>query len=351
MTPENPAVRSPWSVARRLLLCLLPVLAYSLLFGTLFQLDFPLIRFVRTLRISWLEKLGDLGNQLGDGLTLVLVSCALLVGGWLWGHAPTRQAGFQSLIAHGLAGLFTQILKRTLGRPRPRWTHADGWHLEEVGPSLVSGLDAFPSGHAAASCAVAVILARHYPRAAWLWYLVAGWVVASRIIKGSHFPSDVLGGMLVGFLAGDLVVGPWWDWRRAAGSAGLRLLPWACAFTGLLWIVVHDRGHGAFAMASIWVGLAVMIAGEGIRVAGLVTGGTNEHLLQAGAVVALGGVALTTGSVLVTAVMLVAMGTGWLKGNLAMTNGSWRQEGLLVGGLLAAVGVLHQLQGLVPLMN
>ena len=125
--------------------------------------------------------------------------CGLLAIGLLTKRTRFRRAGLESLIAHAAAALTTQALKHLIGRPRPRMTHGGGF---QFGPSWDAGLDSFPSGHAAASFAVAAVLARRFPRAGWFLYGVASFVALSRVMRGSHFPTDVLAGVgLFGVMA------------------------------------------------------------------------------------------------------------------------------------------------------
>src|SRR6476660_2085161 len=97
----------------------------GIIFWGLFQIDLPFARFLRSLHISWLEQIGDLGTRLGSGAALVAVSGGLLLSGWLWKQATVQIAGFKSLLAHGLAAIAVQALKHGIGRPRPRLMHAD----------------------------------------------------------------------------------------------------------------------------------------------------------------------------------------------------------------------------------
>jgi undecaprenyl-diphosphatase len=94
------------------------------------------------------------------------------------------------------ATLLDDLLKHLIGRTRPNFhplAHAPG--------------SAFPSGHATAAAAfygaLAYILTRgRSPRAAGLIWIGAAAVIlavaASRVYLGVHWPTDVIGGVLVG---------------------------------------------------------------------------------------------------------------------------------------------------------
>ena len=74
----------------------------------------------------------------------------------------------------------------------------------------------FPSGHTAASFASAVVLFRTLPKKYGIPLLILAFLIGfSRMYVGVHYPSDVLGGLLVGSLTGLVVY--WAGTRRAKG--------------------------------------------------------------------------------------------------------------------------------------
>ncbi len=75
----------------------------------------------------------------------------------------------------------------------------------------VPGDHSFPSGHTATSFAAALVLARAFPRRAWLFYALAAAIGFSRIYVGVHYPIDVFGGALLGLLVATALL------RLAAG--------------------------------------------------------------------------------------------------------------------------------------
>lgn len=102
-------------------------------------------------------------------------------------------------------GIAINLLKRSIGRARPVYLESlgsDAFHPFAYMNSFAS----FPSGHAATSASVAVILIVFFPKQRWLWICLAILAAASRIIIREHYPSDVLAGLAFGAGASWLVL-------------------------------------------------------------------------------------------------------------------------------------------------
>jgi undecaprenyl-diphosphatase len=146
-------------------------------------------------------------THLGDAPVLVLVVAGLLLleglsGGGGSGARWDSTAGWTppsrtAALALGLAFLASQLLKRWISRPRPS--------LPVGLQSLVEPPDrfSFPSGHAAASLAVGLVLAMALAPGAGGWVggcvLVGALLVGvSRCYLGVHYPGDVVAGWALG---------------------------------------------------------------------------------------------------------------------------------------------------------
>lgn len=127
-------------------------------------------------------------------------------GGWLWivvgvgllFFKKTRVVGFTLLIALLINMFITNLtLKDLFARPRP-YTAS-----EKVIP-LIEKLSSysFPSGHTSVSFSGALVLYRMMPKKVGVPALIlAAMIGFSRLYVGVHYPTDVLGGVIVGIIA------------------------------------------------------------------------------------------------------------------------------------------------------
>jgi undecaprenyl-diphosphatase len=129
-------------------------------------------------------------------LFIVLLAGLFLATGKLRSRSARHgvvAAGFSALLALGVA----QILNHLWERPRPYVAHPGDAHLFIPASHDTS----FPSDHATAAFAIAVAIALRSRRAGWVALALATLVAVSRVVVGTHYPSDVLAGAAIGTLS------------------------------------------------------------------------------------------------------------------------------------------------------
>ena len=92
-----------------------------------------------------------------------------------------------------------RILKEYFMRVRPCNALSD-----VITPVGCAGAYSFPSNHALNNFAAAIFLMRLFPNYKWIFLMVAILISISRIYLGVHYPSDVIGGALIGAAFGYL---------------------------------------------------------------------------------------------------------------------------------------------------
>jgi membrane-associated phospholipid phosphatase len=156
---------------------------------------------VHTLSPSWKMHPLDLFigalNPIGYGVTLLMVTMALCALGWCAKRPRLCEAACFASWTFVIAGVFEFSLKHLVGRPRP---DSAAMSMLPIGPSLTTGFDSFPSGHATSVFAVACAFAYFYPRLRWPLYLLAICISLGRLYLDRHYVSDILGGALIGIV-------------------------------------------------------------------------------------------------------------------------------------------------------
>lgn len=127
-----------------------------------------------------------------------------VTGIWSYGYFNKDKVmmrnGYKSAITIGFAALTSLGLKYLVNRERPFKAYPDEVTQRDFGIGPFS----FPSGHTTSAFATATALSLSCQK----WYVTApsfiyaGFVGYSRMRLGVHYPSDVLGGMLIGIGSG-----------------------------------------------------------------------------------------------------------------------------------------------------
>lgn len=142
-----------------------------------------------------------LASEAGSWKSLLALSAGTMAWGMAAGDRRLAAAGQHMLLSGILASIVKTSLKRTVHRTRPNVLmdegfYARGWPGTSVGP-----WQSFPSGHSAMSAAVACAVVRAYPKMKGPAYGTAAGIIAVQVMRGAHFPADVLTGAMIGVAA------------------------------------------------------------------------------------------------------------------------------------------------------
>jgi undecaprenyl-diphosphatase len=142
--------------------------------------------------------------QWGQSVATPLVSMVI----W-WLDPPRRKAAWLLLAAVLTASITCFLLKRLLGRVRPNRENAGKF----LGPTLkhANYRESFPSSHSACAIACSVYIAALYPPIAWIMWMLGLTTAGLRYVLDAHWPSDVLGGIAIGYASAHL-------WLKIAGA-------------------------------------------------------------------------------------------------------------------------------------
>lgn len=110
--------------------------------------------------------------------------------------SPLRAAGRVPLTTLVVSHVLVQLLKRTIGRPRPSTRLPITVLLRD--PDRFS----FPSGHAAAAMSIAWGYGLAFPHLAAPLAAMAVFVGLTRVCLGAHYPGDVVAGQALALLSG-----------------------------------------------------------------------------------------------------------------------------------------------------
>lgn len=140
-------------------------------------------------------------SEVGSWQSLLALSVGTLAWGTITHDRRLAEAGRHMLRAGLLASLVKTSLKRTVHRTRPNVLMDEGIYARGRPGTNVGPWQSFPSGHSALSAAVACATARAYPEIKGPAYAAAAGVTTAQVVRGAHFPADVLMGALIGIAA------------------------------------------------------------------------------------------------------------------------------------------------------
>ena len=160
-------------------------------------MEIEILNLIQHLRTPFLDEVMRFVTSLGNfSIAWVMLALVLIL------IPKTRKIGLVVMVAVILDSILCNvILKNIFVRPRPCDVNT-AINLLIPRPSGYS----FPSGHSSNGFAGAVTIFCYYRRAGLLSLLMAALIAFSRLYFFVHYPTDILGGILLGTLDALLAV-------------------------------------------------------------------------------------------------------------------------------------------------
>lgn len=163
---------------------------------SLFEWDKHILEWINHNRVGALDRLLIFVTNTAY-LTAALITIAVIAFALLRKNRALKIKGLQLFCAFVLNSAIINILKYTINRQRP-------FKADKLIVKLSSGgSPSFPSGHTADAFLIAFSLTLLFPKQKWWLLFVWLWgilVAYTRLALGVHYPSDVLGSILIGGL-------------------------------------------------------------------------------------------------------------------------------------------------------
>ncbi|MBF0329230.1 MAG: phosphatase PAP2 family protein [Nitrospirae bacterium] len=134
------------------------------------------------------------------GSPLIIAAVALYIYGRFF-NKKIMEIGKTLAIGFVVSGVAVQAAKHLLGRARPRLGESTAF----IGPTLDINYDSFPSGHTTTAFCLAYLMSRIFPKYTLLFYGFGILTAFDRLMGISHFPSDIIGGAVLGIGTGILI--------------------------------------------------------------------------------------------------------------------------------------------------
>ena len=137
-----------------------------------------------------------------SGLTTLMKVMTKIGDGYVWAALCiiiafiNFRVGIAMMSASVLQVILQQLVKHIFSRERPYKAHDDIFYVIPP-PDKFS----FPSGHTAGAFVMVFALFHFYPAFFGIMLLIASLIAFSRVYLGLHYPSDILGGVILGYIS------------------------------------------------------------------------------------------------------------------------------------------------------
>jgi len=160
------------------------------------------------------------------------------------------------LFAGIIALLVSHGIKNLLAVPRPPAV-LDAQSFEIIGP--VYRQRSFPSGHATTVFTFATVILSYRRLKKYKIYIlsIAFLVASSRIVVGIHWPSDVLAGIVLGYLSGYSGLCIYLQWYRKLPRVKKYIIGFITLVAVVIAIFFHDTGYAQVKFFQILISTAV----------------------------------------------------------------------------------------------